>query len=214
MSQRNPIRERIAREAARIMVEGGIRDFQLAKRKAVERLRLAGGRQLPRNEEIEAAIHEYQRLFRGDSQPQRLIELRRAALEAMRFLERFEPCLVGAVLNGTADEHSEVCLHLFAEPAETVALFLIEHRIPFDFGERRLRVAAEHYRRFPAYRFMADDVPIELVVFDIDARRQAPLSPINGRPMSRAARRRVEALLEEAPEPLLATPGESSVSGE
>jgi len=33
----------------------------------------------------------------------------------MRYLREFEPRLVGAVLSGTATEHSEVQLHLFAD---------------------------------------------------------------------------------------------------
>ena len=111
----NQIRERIAKEAARMMCEAGINDFQLAKRKALQRLRINEQRNLPSNEEIEFAVGEYQRLFRADSQPRRLAELRRAAVRAMRFLSRFQPRLVGAVLSGTADEHSDVCLHLFAE---------------------------------------------------------------------------------------------------
>ena len=44
------------------MVEGGIRDYQLAKRKAQERLGLSvKGALLPRNDEIEREVIEYQR---------------------------------------------------------------------------------------------------------------------------------------------------------
>ena len=120
VQNRNQVRERIAKEAARLMCEAGVRDFQLAKRKALQRLRMPEHRALPSNEEIEAAVLEYQRLFRADSQPKRLAQLRQVAVRAMRFLERFQPRLVGAVLSGTADEHSDVCLHLFTETAEEV----------------------------------------------------------------------------------------------
>lgn len=181
------------------MIEGGIRDFQIAKRKAAERMRLSPAAQLPRNDEVEQAVHEYQRLFRADTQPQRLTELRRAALSAMRFLERFEPTLVGSVLSGTADRHSEVCLHLFSEPIEAVGLFLMECAIPFELGERRLRVTADEHKRFPSYRLVADGIPIELVVFHVDARRCSPLSSVDGRPMYRAELAKVEALAGEIP---------------
>ena len=187
-------RERIAKEAARLMCEAGIRDFQLAKRKAIQRLRIADRRLLPSNEEIEAAVSEYQRLFRSDTQPQRLAVLRRTAVRAMRFLAPFHPRLVGAVLSGTADEHSEVCLHIFAETPEEVGLFLIDKGIPHEHGERVVRLASDDTQRLPTCRFMADDVPVELVVFSARARRRVPLSPIDGRPMQRAALRAVEAL--------------------
>lgn len=192
-------RERIAKEAARLMSEAGIRDFQLAKRKALERLRLADVRQLPSNEEIEQAVLEYQRLFRADTQPRRLSKLRATALRAMRFLERFKPRLVGAVLSGTADEHSDVCLHLFSDPAEAVGLFLRDNGIPHEASERRLRLAPEETSRMPAYRFMAGDVPVELVVFSERVRRRVPLSPVDGKPMRRAGLQAVEALAAEEP---------------
>ncbi len=191
------LRERIAKEAARLMCEAGIRDFQLAKRKALERLRIPDRRNLPGNEEIESAVSEYQRLFRAHSQPRRLAELRRTAVRAMRFLARFQPRLVGAVLSGTADEHSDVCLHLFAETAEEVGLFLLDNGVPHEHGERAMKLASDDTQRLPTCRFMADEVAVELVVFAERARRRVPLSPVDGRPMQRAALQAVEALAGE-----------------
>ncbi len=115
----------------------------------------------------------------------------------MRFLARFKPRLVGAVLSGTADEHSDVCLHLFADTAEEVRLFLLDNGIPHEHGERVMRLASDETERLPTYRFMADDVPVELVVFAARARRRVPLSPVDGRPMQRAALQTVEALAGE-----------------
>ncbi len=191
------VRERIAKEAARLMCEAGVRDFQLAKRKALQHLRISERRDLPSNEEIETAVAEYQRLFRAHSQPRRLAELRRTAVRAMRFLTRFQPRLVGAVLSGTADEHSDVCLHLFAETAEEVGLFLLDNGIPHEHGERAMKLASNDTQRLPTCRFMAQDVTVELVVFAERARRRVPLSPVDGRPMQRAALQAVEALAGE-----------------
>ena len=176
------------------MVEGGIRDFQLAKRKALARLgaaRPAG--QLPKNDEIEQAVQEYQRLFRSD-QCARLLELRQAAVWAMRALAVFQPCLVGSVLSGSADVNSEVTLHLFSEPVEEVGLFLNQQNIPYRLSDRRLRVGLDEYKRFPSYRFVVDDVPVELVVFHLNGARQSPLSPVDGKLMNRARLERVEVL--------------------
>lgn len=190
-------RSRIAQEAARVMIDGGIEDYRLAKRKALERLRLADTTPLPGNDEIELAVQEYQRLFRADRQPQQLSELRRVAIEAMNFLSRFRPRLVGPVLTGTADEHSELCLHVFADPPEEVDWFLMEHGIRFETGERRLRVSSEDSVRLPTYCFVAQDVPVVLVVFSGRSRRQPPLSPVDGKPMRRANVETVKALAGE-----------------
>jgi hypothetical protein len=197
------IRQRIAEEAARIMATEGVRDFAVAKRKAVDHLGLGAQRSLPGNREIESALIAYQRLFRADSQPRRLRELREAACKAMGLLEPFRPRLVGPVLAGTADEHAPVNLHLFAETPEQVDLFLMDRQIPYELDERILRVRAERQERFPLYRFMAGNVVVELTVFPEKGLRQAPLSPVDGRPMERAPQSSREAQHREPDEILL-----------
>jgi hypothetical protein len=178
------------------MIDGAIDDFQFAKKKAAERLRINDKQSLPSNDEIEAEVSSYQRLFRGQTQPLRLLELRRVAIEAMSFLARFQPRLVGSVLTGTAHERSGVCLHLFSEPHEAVSLFLTDNAMPFDFCERRLRVAPAEQRGFPALSFMADDIAVELVVFELDSQRNPPLCPVDGKPMKRANLDTVNALID------------------
>lgn len=191
------LRRRIAVEAARLMSEGGIRDFYAAKRKAADRMGITDEAQLPRNTEVEEALREHQRIFQGAAQLDRLRELREAAREALHFFQRFRPRLVGAVLEGTADRHSAVCLHLFADTPEEVAIFLADQGIPYEESERRLRVRRALYEYRPVFRFRADDVPVDLTVFPRTALRQAPLSQIDGRPMQRASLTRLEMLMRE-----------------
>jgi hypothetical protein len=179
-------RERIAQEAARVMIEGGIRDFHLAKRKAIDHLRISDNSKLPGNNEVERAIEEYQRLFLGDRQPAQLVELRRTALRAMEFLGRFKPRLVGPVLTGTADSNSEICLHVFAQTAEEVAIFLMDNGIEHQQAEKRLKMGFNEILRMPSFRFLADGMQIELVVFSESGQRHPPLSPVDGRPVRRA----------------------------
>lgn len=192
------LRRALAQEAARIMAEHGIRDFLVAKRKAAERFGVTdGGALLPKNSEIEEALAAYQRLFGGASHLEALYAQRSAALAAMRYLREFEPRLVGPVLSGTATEHSEVQLHLFADCAESVTLKLIDQGIPHEVTERRVKLNAERIRAFPGVRFEMDAQPIEATVFPPDGIRQAPVSPVDGRPMRRANTLEVEALLQQ-----------------
>lgn len=194
-SRAQQLRQRIAQEAARWLVASGGRNFLQAKRKAAEQLGVSDARHLPSNLEVEEALAAYQRLFRGERQAGELQRLRAAALEALRFLGDFAPRLVGPVLEGTADAFSEVNLHLFADSVEEVGHFLRERGIPAALGDRRLRVAGEVYVNQPEYRFLAGGVPVALTVFDRCAMRQAPLSPVDGRPMRRASLADVERLL-------------------
>lgn len=179
-----------------MMIEGGIRDFALAKRKAAERLGQSQTRNLPTNQEVEAARGEYLRLFRAESQPLRLRQLREAALKAMQLLEPYQLRLVGPVLAGTADENSPVYLHLFTDTPEQIDWFLNDRGIPFAASERKVRLDAERQANLPMYRLMAGDITIELTVFP-PALRQPPLSPVDGRPMRRAGRQELEQLLQD-----------------
>jgi hypothetical protein len=190
------LRRALAQEAARLMAEHGIRDFLIAKRKAAERFGVTDGTALlPKNSEIESALAEYQRLFGGASHLQCLHAQRRAALSAMRYLREFEPRLVGAVLAGTATQHAEVQLHLFTERAESVTLKLLDEGIPHEVTEKRVKLSPERVRAFPGVRFQMQDQPIEATVFPTDSIRQAPVSPVDGRPMRRATAFELEALL-------------------
>lgn len=189
------MRERIAQEAARLMAEEGVRDFGLAKRKAAQHLGVLDGQHMPKNAEVERALSEYQRLFQAQTQPVALRRRRELALEVMEFLRRFEPRLVGPVLSGTAGPHSEVELHVFEDCPEALAIFLMEHNIPHQQAEKRLRVHKDEWQLFPSYRLLAGDVGIEIVVFPGKGLRQAPLSPVDGKPLRRAAVEAVRQLL-------------------
>ncbi|MFO7859353.1 MAG: hypothetical protein R6V11_10625 [Ectothiorhodospiraceae bacterium] len=190
------MRQRLTLEAARIMVEEGVNDYLQAKRKAAERLGAPGTQNMPRNREIQEAVVEHQRLFQGDSQAARVRHLRETALDAMRFFARFRPRLVGAVLDGTAGDWSEVQLHVFADTPEELDVFLMDHGLPFDATERRLRVRREEWVTLPVYRFLAGGERIDLTVFTLDGLRQAPLSQVDGQPMARANADSVARLLE------------------
>lgn len=189
------LRRRIAVEAARLVADQGLRDFHLAKVKAANNLGVGDSAPLPRNSEIEDALREHQRLFQADSQPRQLANLRDAAIKAMDFLSAFEPRLVGAVLEGTADAYSAVCLHLFSDNPDEVAVFLGNQRIPFEQQERSMKMSSELTRVIPVFVLSAGDTTLDLSVFPLDDLRQAPLDRISERPMQRAARNAVENLV-------------------
>lgn len=189
------LRRRVALEAARLMSEHGIRDFALAKRKAAERLHAFDEACLPKNSEIEAALREHQRLFQADAHPLRLRELRESARAAMQFLARFEPRLVGSVLDGTADQHSAVCLHLFSDTPEEVMLLLDDQGIAYTEGQRRVRVSRDAQVEFPVLQVEREGTAFDLTILPRDALRQAPLDRVDERPMRRASIAALEELL-------------------
>lgn len=191
------LRRRVALEAARLISEHGIHDYRQAKLKAAQRLGVGDEQGLPRNREIQDALREHQRLFLSGRQPQALRARREAAIEAMRFLARFEPRLVGAVLEGTADAYSAVCLHVFCDVPEEVTAFLHERGVPFEQRTRTLRLDRQRSAEVPVLWFDADGLPVDLTVLPRDALRQSPLDRIEERPLRRASLAAVEALLAE-----------------
>lgn len=185
--QLGALRREVAVEAARIMAEDGLRNHLDAKLRAAERLGLSSDAALPRNKEIEAAFREHLMLFKADSQPRLLREMRQSALNALRFFETFEPRLVGAVLDGSADEFSAVCLQVFTDTDEEVGWHLDQHGIPFDIETRRIQMAPDSDHMASVYQFVADQHPIDITVLPTIALRQAPLSRVDARPMRRAS---------------------------
>jgi len=191
------MRRRVAVEAARLMSESGIRDFQMAKHKAAERLGANDKSQLPNNAEIEDALREYQRLFQADEHPRTLRRLREEARDAMRFFKDFEPRLVGPVLEGTADKFSAVCLHLFCDTPEQVMILLDENGIDYEEQDRKLKYAHDETQGYPALIIPRDDIRIDLTLLPPEAIRQSPLDRVDDKPMKRASLDAVEDLLKD-----------------
>ncbi|MCB1751598.1 MAG: hypothetical protein KDI74_07725 [Gammaproteobacteria bacterium] len=185
----------IAHEAARILANQESWDFQGARRKAAARLGCKDQRCLPDNREIDAALHEYQLLFRSDSQPEVLRQLRRMAVEAMQQFQVFSPRLTGPVLEGTADRGSPVQLFLFADTAEELILHLMEKRIPFDQREIRMRHSGGNTKSHPIFAFQAGDAKFELILLSPVDRANPPLDSQSDKPGLGAGLSRARALL-------------------
>ena len=192
------MRIRIAAAAARLMAEDGIDNFALAKRKAARQLGAAATESLPTNDEIEAELRDYRALYQADEHPERIAELRRVALEAMRALERFSPYLTGPVLKGTAGPYAEIELQLFPESAKEVELFLLERRIAYTTHEGR-RFSGGRAHAMSVFSLAWQDAPLKLSVFDPRDERVALKTSQAGRVMDRAGIAEVGALLRNEP---------------
>jgi hypothetical protein len=188
-------RKVLAQEAARIIVEQGVEDYRVAKIKAAERLGMTERGSLPGNPEIEHAVSEHLKLFGRESHLDLLRVLRRAALSAMELLAPFTPRLVGPVLHGTAAANAAVNLHVFSDSAELVAVRLQESSVQYRPYDRRLKSRRDRAETFSGFRFTHDSSSIEATVFPLDGIRQAPISPVDGKPMRRADSQAVLKLL-------------------
>lgn len=185
----------VAQEAARLIVDEGVVDYRLAKQKALDRLGLCDRAALPRNVEIEEAIREYRELFFTQEDRKREEDLWRAALEAMRFLQPFEPKLVGPVLHGTSGRHAMINLHIFSDAVEEVLFHFMDAGVAYGDGEKKLRFG-KSYTPCPCLYFESAGIEVESIVLPTVFERQPPLSAVDGRPMRRAELKIVAAHLE------------------
>jgi hypothetical protein len=188
------MRTRIAAAAARLMAEDGIDNFALAKRKAARQLGAADTESLPTNDEVEAALCDYRALYQAEEHPERIAELRRVALDAMRALERFSPYLTGPVLKGIAGPYAEIDLQLYPDSAKDVELFLLERNIAFDTAETR-RFSGDRAHAVSVFKLDWLGAPLRLSVFDPRDERIALKSSQAGRVMDRAGIAEVGQLL-------------------
>ena len=125
------LRREIAALAARMMAEDGISDFGFAKRKAAKQLGATDLDALPNNSEVEAELRAWLALYQDEEQPERLFEMRSAAVEVMRLLADFRPYLTGGALDGTAGRYSELEIDLFPESAKEVEIFFLNQDLHF-----------------------------------------------------------------------------------
>jgi len=212
------LREEIAQAAARMIAEDGA-DYATAKRKAARQIlgdvRVAG-EWLPDNEMVEEEVRAYQALFHGEHQPRILALLRRVALLAMDDLAAFRPYLVGAVLNGTATEHSDIYIQCFCDSPKDVALHLLNAGVDFETSESRhfagrgeVETLSFLWRgQWPAVRearalagevraVLGSPVGLHLALYDADDERGAVKADASGR-VARADAGAVRALVAAA----------------
>ena len=197
------IRQMIAQQAARMMAEDGINDFAYAKKKAGKQLGVSEASVMPTNAEIEEEIRLYHEIYNADEQPAELAKLRQAALLTMQLFERFNPHLTGSVLDGSAGKFSQTNIHLFADSAKDVEMFLLNQQIPFESSEKSYRVSdkpskdkKEKVRKtVPVFTLETELGLQKLSVFDVDDMRVAVKRTVDGCNAERADISDLQALI-------------------
>ncbi len=175
--RRDLMREQLAHKTAQLIAEDGITDFAFAKRKAAKQLSASDTQHLPSNDEVIEALHSYRVLYKKDSHPGILYQLRKEALDAMRQLAEFNPYLTGSVLSGTAGENSDINLMLFSDDVKAVLLFLLKHNLEFEDGEWIVRIGG-HEETVPSYTLTGESgTQTHIIVLPENARHSGSRHP-------------------------------------
>lgn len=195
-SSHRDARGEIAYRAARLIAEEGTASFAAAKQKAARQMGLTGKGSLPDNEEIDAALRSHQSIFQNNSQPHECRVLRQVAVAGMRWLDRFSPWLVGAVLSGTANRFSQIELEIVAIDAKRLEMFFFNEGTPFETRTTRLPKSQWNNsgKDISIYEISFHDFPIVIAFYANHAVRVAH-HPRKNIEHAGAQRLEVEALL-------------------
>lgn len=198
MRKNDRIRNLIAREAARLMYEDGVREYRDAKRKAAKPFgpekSLSLGSHLPSNAEIHEELAALIAAREEDLLPERLLQLRLTALAYLELFADFTPYLVGSVLSGAVTERSDIDIHLFSDSIEAVEDLLAKREIPFRTETVSVRKggAVKDYTHI----YIEDQgVEIECSLYPEEERRNRTISSITGKPMDRAGAARLRKIV-------------------
>jgi predicted component of type VI protein secretion system len=197
LSRRPGQRRAIAEEAARLMVDEDVREYIEAKRMAADNLlgmRVGFNAALPSNGEIRDAIVARARMLDAAGHRARLDDMRRVALEVMVQLEAFEPRLIGSVATGNIHRNSDIDIQLFCEGHDRLEQALRRHGHAAERMEHEV-VKDGLLGRYVHYHFELHGSEVELSVYEPGELFVTRFSSVDGKPIDRVPRRRLEALL-------------------
>lgn len=115
------LKHRVAREAATLLYFGAEKEYKQAKTKAAETF---GAHFLPSNLEIALELDKIAEENEGAKRKERLIQMRKEALNVMRLLSAFCPVLIGSVWRGTIKQGSDIDIAVYTDEPEEITKIL------------------------------------------------------------------------------------------
>ncbi|MEQ1507050.1 MAG: nucleotidyltransferase [Myxococcota bacterium] len=195
------VRLQIAREAAKLMVEEGVRSYFDAKRIAGRRVLRATPRErdLPSNGEIRDQVLALVAWTEGEDRVHRLFLMRVEALVVLRALDAWHPRLIGSVWSGHARAGSDIDVHLFGE-LDAITTDLDARGWRYTPREVLIRTSTG-FRTYHHLERTDRPFVVELSVYPLSERRVTTRSSVDGRPIDRvSAARLAQRLRDEHPD--------------
>ncbi len=198
MSERHSdtLKQCVAREAAVLLYTSQEKEYKQAKIHAAQTL---GARVLPSNAEVARELDIVADEMEGSARSEKLVEMRRDALEIMKSLKDSHPRLVGSVWRGTARRDSDIDITAFSSDAERVLLRLSTR---FKVTRAKWQSAPKLNRKeesFHIYLVLASGNQVEVVVRSQDDRCKKAKCEIYGDAVTGLQIDQLERVLAEDP---------------
>jgi predicted nucleotidyltransferase len=111
------LKHRVVREAATLLYFGAEKEYKQAKEKASQTF---GVHFLPSNLEVALELDKIAEENEGAKRKERLIQMRKEALEVMRLMAAFCPVLIGSVWRGAIKQGSDIDIAVYADEPEEI----------------------------------------------------------------------------------------------
>ncbi len=191
------VKQRVAREAATLLYTSQENEYKQAKLKAAQTL---GTRVLPSNKEVANELDLLADELEGPSRQQRIIQMRREALEIMTALKDFQPVLIGSVWRGTANRHSDIDIVAFSSQPDRV-LTILEQK-GYEITKTEWQSAPKMNRgdrSFHIYLHLQSGDQVEVVVRSLERLKQKVQDEIYGDTVTGLNIRELNNVLRENP---------------
>ncbi len=164
------LRKKVAREAALLLYTGQEKEYKQAKRRAAQSLRT---KVFPSNLEMAQEMDWIAEENEGSLRQERLIQMRRDALQIMETLKDFYPRLIGSVWRGTAHRNSDIDIDTFSSTPENVLAKLRENHFRVEGTEwRSATKGGKAESSFHIYLTLSSGNEAEIVVRSLENRKR------------------------------------------
>jgi hypothetical protein len=120
------LKSKVAREAATLLYFGAEKEYKQAKTRAAQTL---GTHFLPSNLEVALELDKIAEDNEGENRKERLVEMRKEALQIMKLLDAYCPLLIGSVWRGNIRRGSDIDIAVYADDAEEIVDILRAHDV-------------------------------------------------------------------------------------
>jgi predicted nucleotidyltransferase len=139
MNPDSDVRSKVAKEAATLLYFGAAKDYKQAKLKAAKTV---GSSFLPSNFEVALELDKIADMLEGPARKERLVRMRKEALQIMAILKEYCPVLIGSVWRGNIRQGSDIDIAVYHDTPDDIIDTLKEKGFKISKTERMTETKA------------------------------------------------------------------------